>query len=453
MSSLILILLGGAVGVVYTASPLGVWAAVGAIAMLFASGRGLPAGERHMLVMVLIAALVARVAAIAAMAVIAIPELSDLAVSTVAGDENYNLARALRVRDIALGLGGSRYDYFVATDEYGYSIYISAIAILQGLAGPSPFGLRLVNVVLFLAGVLVLHRLYRRAFGAEIATITLIGLAFLPSLLLTSIGILKEPLYFLAANIFLAAAWLAATAGLLRQRILAAGIAIATLLLLDEIRRSSALLAVSGLAVAFAIVVVAQSRVRVAAAVVVVMLAGTAVLAQPGARQAIASRVERIAVVHAGNVFTIGRPYKLLDEGFYVNPRSPASLINLTFEQAITFVARAAVAFIVVPLPWHATTTTDLLYLPQHLLWYAVWLLLPAGIAACWRRNRMLTAMLIGQSLTLSVALMLTNGNVGTLVRLRGLVWPYLLCLAAGGAWALLAERTGRRMEASYATD
>jgi hypothetical protein len=131
-----------------------------------------------------------------------------------------------------------------------------------------------------------------------------------------------------------------------------------------------------------------------------------------------------------------------------VNPRSPASALNLTFNQAARFVVNAAVAFVIVPAPWQSATRADLVYLPQQLLWYTALLLLPIGLVACWRRNPLLTALLASHLAVISAALMFTNGNIGTLVRLRGLIWPYVLCIAAAGALAVLNAASARQTRA-----
>ncbi len=424
-------------GVIYTLSPLLVWSTAAMLVSGWLAARSLPDGERRMFSMILVAGVIVRAAAVAAIALGALPELNDLAVGTLAGDEGYNLARSLRARDILLGFPTSHYDHFVATDEYGRSSYLTLITWLQLAAGPSPFGLRLINLVLFALGAVLLHRLIRAAFGGEVALVTLAAVLFLPTLLLASIALLKESLYFAFVATFLASAWYAALASSMRTRVLWIGLLVVAIIVLDDLRRGGAALAIASLVLAAAIRLVLVSTRRVVAATALAAVIAVIALSRDDNRAFIARQVEQVAVVHAGNVFTIGRPYKLLDEGFYVNPRSPASALNLTFEQAVRFVVNAAVAFVVVPAPWQSATRADLVYLPQQLLWYAALILLPIGLLVCWQRNATLTALLASHLAITSAALMFTNGNIGTLVRLRGLIWPYVLCIAAAGALAL----------------
>ena len=66
-----------------------------------------------------------------------------------------------------------------------------------------------------------------------------------------------------------------------------------------------------------------------------------------------------------------------------------------------------------------------------------MWLLIvgfaPVGLVAGWRRDPLVTSLLIGFVLPTAAALAVTNGNVGTLLRLRGLVSPYLIWVAVVG--------------------
>ena len=79
-------------------------------------------------------------------------------------------------------------------------------------------------------------------------------------------------------------------------------------------------------------------------------------------------------------------------------------------------------------------------YLPEHLLWYMLVLMLPFGIAEGWRRDPWATSMVIGFILPTAITLAMTNGNIGTLLRLRGLVTPYMAWISVLG-FCVVAER------------
>ena len=89
-------------------------------------------------------------------------------------------------------------------------------------------------------------------------------------------------------------------------------------------------------------------------------------------------------------------------------------------------------------MPWQLQSARELAYLPEQVAWYGLLLLLPIGVVAGYRRDRFVTCMLAGYALPTAMALALTNGNVGTLLRLRGLVVPYLVWIGAVGFFAAL---------------
>jgi hypothetical protein len=183
-------------------------------------------------------------------------------------------------------------------------------------------------------------------------------------------------------------------------------------------------------------------RVKLAVAAATAILIFT-ITSQPAAQQRMTSALNTTAKTHTGHVFTVGHAYTLLDQGFYFNPISPsASSLTLTTAEAARYVIRAAVSFVTVPWPWQLASTRELTYLPEQLLWYAIVALLPIGLVAGWRRNRIVTSLLAGYTLPTAAALALTNGNVGTLLRLRGIVIPYLIWLSAVGFCAALQRLT-----------
>jgi hypothetical protein len=136
---------------------------------------------------------------------------------------------------------------------------------------------------------------------------------------------------------------------------------------------------------------------------------------------------------HAGHVATPGHAYKTLDERFY--PSMLPFIENpLTAPEAVRYVTRATLAFVLEPLPWQATSRWELVFIPEQLLWYVLVALALAGIYPAWKRDRLLTSVLVGYIALVSAVLALVNGNIGTLVRLRGLVLRFLIWIAALGA-------------------
>ena len=443
------VLLGIAAGALYTVSPLTAWCAALTAIVLALAGRGLPASDRRALNIVLVAALVARAAAVGAMVVVNMPLHDDESVAMLSGDEAYGMSRALRTRDIVTGAPVSEYDYRIANDEYGRSSYITALTVAQILFGPTPYSMRLLNTLLFLIAGILLFRTTRSAFGLLPALTGLTILLFLPSLFYWSISLLKEPLYLLGGTLVVTAAIAATRARRMRDGVAPLVMGAAGLAIVSDLRQGAVVLAVAGLVIGLAILAFFSlpGRLRAIAAVVAA-LAVAALASRPAAQQRVTQALESTAKTHAGHVFTVGHSYKLLDDTFYFTPvAASASTLTLTAGQAARYVVRAAASFAAVPLPWQLASTRELVYLPEQLVWYVMLALLPAGLVAGWRRDRAATSLLAGFTLPTVAALALTNGNVGTLLRLRGIVIPYVICLSATGfsAWMQYASaRTTR---------
>jgi hypothetical protein len=441
---------GLTLAVLYTASPLLLWVMAGAAVLLALARRGLPESERRLLVTVLAAGLAARLLLVAGLVILGLPSLNDLSIGAMAGDEAYYLGRALRARDIILGFTEGMYDYFVVYDDYGRTSYLGVLTAIQVLFGPTPFSMRVLNAVFFVTGAALLFRIARKAFGPTPAFSGLMVLLFLPSLLFSSISILKESLYFLCASLVLfCSIRLFQTRNLVHAGIMIL-IAGGNLWLLDDLRRGAVLLLGAGIALGLVLYFAAANARRLAAAIATVVVVAAIGLAQPSLRTRAVDAVVSAAKIHGGHVFTVGHAYKLLDEDFYMNPAAPASWpLTLTEPQAARFLIRAAISFVVTPWPWETRSRGELAYLPEHLLWYLLIAALPAGIAAGWKRDRLVTALLIGYVVPTAAALALTNGNVGTLLRLRGLVTPYLIWIGMLGLLAMAESLLAARRRAA----
>jgi hypothetical protein len=302
------------------------------------------------------------------------------------------------------------------------------------LFGPSPYGLRLINMLLFLGGAVLLFRVARVAFGKVPAFAGLAIVLFVPTLFFWSISLLKESLYFFLTATVVASAYEVVRGGPRRRVAIVVAGALA-LWAMRDLRPGAVLLTGGGVTAGLLLYAATATRRRLAVAVVVALAFGGLALSQPMVKQRLQSAIDQAAIMHIGHVFTVGHPFKLLDEGFYVkwypDPR-------LTPGESARYAVRALVSFAVVPLPWQMATRSELVFLPEHLLWYMLLLLAPAGVLVGARCDRLFTCLLVGIIIPASIVVAFTNGNVGTLIRFRGLVTPYLVWLGALGGCAVL---------------
>jgi hypothetical protein len=188
-----------------------------------------------------------------------------------------------------------------------------------------------------------------------------------------------------------------------------------------------------------------RSRARLAAVSAALVIAVVLIAATPQWRARVIDGIEEAAKVHAGHVFTVGHVYKLMDDGFYKSPVPPVAWdLRLTEAQAARYLVRAAISFFVTPFPWQMRSTPELVFMPEHMLWYVLMAALPFGIAAGWRLNPMAMALFLGWTMMTAAVVALTNGNIGTLLRMRGLVTPYAIWISVLGLCVL-----GERLAAS----
>src|SRR5262245_45443845 len=416
-----------------------IWVALLGCVVIAAGRRGLPEPDRRVLTILITAAIAARVLFVVAVFIRNLPYHHALWLGEVAGDGAYGISRGLRARDLLLGLPTSRFDAFVVNDIYGRNSYVTLLTILQVLFGPVPYGVRFLNGLFFLTGALVLFRLTRSVYGRLPAFAALTVVLFLPSFFVWSVSLLKEPLYFLCTAVFLATASRALRAGPARDRIVAGAGAVLVLFVMEGVRHKTLAIGLLGWGIA-ALLLIVFSRPRrylpVAGLALAVLLA---LLTRPAIQQPALDALGEAAKIHAGHVFTLGHGYKLLDEGFYYRMQDAnSSTLTLKVDQAARYVLRAGASFVATPLPWQAASLRELVYVPEQVVWYALAALLPIGIVAGWRRDAATTAVMIGYLAPTSAILALTNGNVGTLVRLRGMVMVILIWVSALGLCAAL---------------
>jgi hypothetical protein len=423
---------GIALAVFYSVSPVFALTLAAAIAWLCLAGRGLRPGERQRLAAVIVVALAVRWLLIGVLLIAGIPLHNDLSVGALSGDDGYYLARALRGRDIALGLTHGRYDYFVVSDDYGRTSYLYLLTAVQVLFGPTPYSMRALNALIFVAAAVIVFRAVRPSFGATASLTALVALVLLPSLVVGSISIGKEPVYFFVSAVLFSVVM--AVSRRWTVPAIAGGAAVAALcvIVLDSMRRGAAALALAGIAIALAAPWLLATRRRAVMAVGAAAVIAAVAVMQPAVRARTIDAITSVSKTHSGHVFTSGHAYKLLDEGFYYNPG--ISPYTLTADQALRFVARAAVSFLVTPLPWQMASARELAFLPEYVMWLAMVICAVPGVVAGWRRDPQVTALLIGFILPTAAAVAVTTGNVGTLLRLRGLVTPFLIWLSALGA-------------------
>ena len=433
---------GIVLGLCYVLSPLSMLCMLAMIPLFRWAGRGLDQGERRWLMAILVTAVAARVLVI--LVLFLVTDHHQVPFGSLFGDEEYFIRRSLWMRNVAIGLPLHRADFIYAYDDYSRTSFLYVMAVLQVLCGPSPYGAHIFSIVCYVGASVLLYRLIRPSFGPLPAMLGLATLLFLPTQFAWSLSALKEPLYFLTMTVGLTAAVTIGRPGPYLKRLAALAVLVASAFAAQSIRDAG--LAMAGVGAAGGLAIgLAGRRPRLAVALVVACLIATPLIVTRGQfKDRVVTAVRQAASVHWGHVNTPGYVYTILDGGFYLRR---SAIGEMSFRQGAKYVAGSLVTYVTVPLPWRIQSRAALTYLPEQMAWYLMVLLVPIGIASGLRRDVLLTALLATYAATAALLVALTSGNVGTLVRHRGLAVPYLLWFSLLGACDVLARLTRNRQD------
>ena len=446
------------VGFLYTLSPVGVWCGVGVVGLFTWAGRGLPGRERRWLLSLLAIALGLRLLVVIGLFLLTDPDLRPAANFFFDGDGQALKARSLWLRNTWLDVPIGEMYFRLAFQDYGWSGYLYVLAYLQYLLGPAPFGIHLFNILLFLAASVALYRLVRTAYTPAAALVGLTLLLFLPTLFAWSISALKE-----SFHLFVGTAALIAAVGMVRGRgwvkLLAVVGLVAAMGVLATIRGGAFEIMAAGLAGGMLVRVLTLKKWVVVATLVCLGAGLFAVSRIPDLQARVTDPVTTVlrttAQTHLGHTFTRGHGYKLLDDSYYKRYFTDGSNIHLmrypdlvemlTPGELTRYVVRSAVAFLVVPLPWDAVSWSEIVLVPQQVAWYLMVPLALVGVVAGLRRDVLVTLLLVSYIVVAAVPISLSNGNIGTLVRHRDTVVPFIVWLSGLGAVSLTGWLASRR--------
>lgn len=426
------------VGVAYALSPLTVIVALALIPLCWWAAKDLPPLERRYVLAMLAVAAALRVAAVAWLFVTADPNAGSFA--KFFGDEEFFQLRGFWGYSLWMGIPISKESLLYAYDGTGHSSYQTLLVLVQILVGPAPYGIHLLNTLFFLAGTTLLYRVARRSYGPAPALVGFAVVLFLPSLFSWSVSALKEVVYIeMTAVVLLAAVQMVRTRSVV-LRALAAFVVVAGVYAIDSVRLNGLKLTLGGIAVGY-IARLASLRRWIAVGLAGAALVGAVWIASAGLPESINVQLTQFAKYSRGHVLTPGHSYKLLDEIFYLDFRGPFYPPQMNAPEMARYVVRAGVNYVAQPLPWGIASTSELLFMPEQLLWYIIAALFPVGVFFAFRRDALLTCILAGYTLTNAAAIALNSGNIGTLVRHRALVIPYMAWISAVGFVSLLQRK------------
>jgi hypothetical protein len=210
------------------------------------------------------------------------------------------------------------------------------------------------------------------------------------------------------------------------------------------VRPYGAVFTASGILLGLAIGFVATRPRLILATLVVAPIVSGAIFSNPRVQLKTYVAIQNAARQHWGAVaVSRGHGYQLLDARFYPELNE---ISGLEFAETMRFLVRAMAAYVTVPRPQEAQSPPALAYVPEQIVWYILAALVPAGVLFAFRRNATVAGLLLAHSLLIALAAAFIDGNVGTLVRHRGLALPYLAWFSGVGACELLVRIGSRQL-------
>jgi hypothetical protein len=419
---------GVVAGVVYALSPLTVWFAVAVVLLVRWALTDLTGSERRWVVALLLTAITLRVAALAAL--FASTDHSQVPFGIFFGDEEYYLRRSIWMRNLALGLPLHTADMIYMFEETGLTSHLNVLAIVQMLVGVSPYGVHLLGIAFYLTGCVLLYRTVRAGLGQVPAFIGLLLLLYLPSLFAWSVSALKEPLFVLVSAASIALAVLAVRGpGMARRCAGVAGV-VAAAYALESIRAGALAMTAASVIGGLAMALLALNPRWLVVTIAVVPIAAGLALSRPAVQGKVYAGLVAAAGQHWGHVATPGYVYKLMDDRFYPEK---SDISDMRFPEMTRYVVRALGRYVTAPEPWSAPSRAALSFVPEQVVWYVLAAFVPIGLLFAFHRDPLIAGLLCGNALVAVVTVALVSGNVGTLVRHRGLAMPYLVWISAVG--------------------
>ena len=428
---------GVALGVVYALSPLTIWCAAALLVIVRSAVRGIDGDERRWILLIVVTAVVARFAAVAGL--FAVTNHAQVPFASFFGDEEYFIRRSIWLRNVSLGIPIHGADLIYAFDEYSATSYLYILAFIQVLVGPAPYGVHLLAVVSYLGASLLLFRLVRSTLGRMPALVGLLLLLFVPSWFLWSVAALKESLFFLMTAVCLRLAVALVRTDRWWRRVCIVVLIAAIAGALETVRAGGGILSLASILLGYAVMwFLAHPRWLLVTCAVVPIAVGAA-FSRPIVQYRTVKGIWSAAGQHWGHVATAGYVYTTLDERFY-----PEKYVieDMHADEMMRFVVRSFERYVTVPLPWEVQSRSALAFLPEQMLWLVLVLFAPFGALLACRRDLLIAALLFAHAAVAAVTVALTSGNVGTLVRHRGLALPYFIWLSAVGICELVAWRS-----------
>lgn len=142
---------------------------------------------------------------------------------------------------------------------------------------------------------------------------------------------------------------------------------------------------------------------------------------------------------HGAFVSSGGAVYKLFNDKFYDD--SLYSVKDMAFYDILEWYSKGLIYLTFAPFPWKVNSITQLIFIPQVILWYAIFPFFAIGVICALRYRWQEIFPLLFFLFFVASVYGLTEGNIGTAVRHRDMFTPLCLIFAAVGMRKALGYR------------
>jgi hypothetical protein len=324
-------------------------------------------------------------------------------------------------------------------DHYLLNVYTYTQAAIYFVAGHHPLAMKLMNCLLgaLAAGLILL--IAWQLFGRLAGLFAGVAAAFFPSTFLWSVTGLKDTMFVFATALFLWLLTVLITTGSWRA-VLPIFVAFA---FVGGLRFYIQIML--GMLVPAAVMIQSRARLPQKWSMVVVIGGGCAALLFAGwvSQQLtfsaeMVSRQRYCAAVGAESDFVSTEEGQAEEE--CAQPVQPVEVedsptLVQSLEEMVAWFPTGLVYTLAAPFPWEADRMVERITIPEVFLWYGAVALALIGALSQWRSWRQYVH-LLGYIAGILFLMALTQGNLGTLVRHRGMVIPFVLVFSGVGvAW------------------
>lgn len=334
-------------------------------------------------------------------------------------------------------------------DRINLNLYTYTESAVYFVLGHHPLAMKLLNCLLgaLVAGLIFL--IARRLFGYMAGVLAGIAAAFFPSTFLWSLTSLKDTMFLFAVALVMWLLTVLLATGSWRL-VLPLLVAFA---LVGSLR--SYVQVMLGVIVPGTVVLQSTARlprkwplaaVLVTGCAALIWFSGSSWWLSVGADQVNLQR--ECAAFGANSAFappsdvqcSLGVPTLAGEAPAVVAPNSPAT-IDRTMMELTAWLPFGLWHVLAAPVPWTSDSMAERATIPEMIAWYGAVALAAIAVARHWRRWRDY-AHLLGYIGGIALLLALTQGNLGTLVRHRSMIIPFVLVFSgAGAAWVYLRWR------------